>query len=134
MIVRIVIAIPERPRVRGDRGIDRLVGHVLRERGVEDVELRVAMVAAEGESRITVEARMANDKLLIPIPAAVMPDAGVPVVAEEATVRDVGPTARADEVDPALEVRVGVVGETGVVVPETEGVATIGDQVRIQDG
>ena len=76
------------------------------------------MIAAEGEVGDAVEARVADDELGILVGAAVMPDARRVAVAEEMAVRHVGPAARADEVDPSFEIRVGVVGETRVDVPE----------------
>ena len=77
---------------------------------------------------------MADDKLLILVLTAVVPDAGRRVVAEEAAVRDVSPAARTEVVDPAFEIRIGVVRQTRFTVPEAERVASVSNDVRVQDG
>src|SRR5258706_1549676 len=100
MVARVVDALSPRQRV-GRRGVvDGLVGHLRRERRVEHVELRVAMMAPEGEAGIAIEAGMADDELLPLVLTPVVPDACVRVVPEEAAVGRVRPPTPADEIDP----------------------------------
>src|SRR5947208_7756255 len=77
---------------------------------------------------------MAYDELLILVLTAVVPEAGHIAVTKEAAVGDVCPAARADVIHPALKVGIGAVGQTGIAVPKTQGVAAVCDDVRVQDG
>src|SRR5437867_8643300 len=77
---------------------------------------------------------MADDKLLILVLTAVVPDARRIAVTEEAAVRYVGPPARADEIHPPFKVGISVVRHSRVTVPEAQRVAAICDDVRVKDG
>src|SRR5207302_454129 len=60
MRVGVVVTLTPEPRIGSRRRINGLVGHLRRERHVDEVELRVAVIAAEREIRHAVESRIAD--------------------------------------------------------------------------
>ena len=62
------------PRTRG-RSEERAISHALREATVDEIELRIQVVAAKRETRDSIEIGVRDDKLLAFILAAIMPDA-----------------------------------------------------------
>ena len=118
----------------GSRGqVHRPVGQARREEGVEHVDLPVAVVAPEGEARDAVEARVAHHQLLLSVLAAVVPESRREAATEEAAVGDVGPAARADEVDRPLEVAGRLVRQPGGAVPQAQRVAAVGGHRGVQE-
>lgn len=127
----------------GDRfvadGIDDAFRRHVAQRGgkraIDEVELRVRVVAGEAPALDAVEAAVAQHELLVPVLAAIMPHrrlgAGVDLV--DVAVGDVAPAARADEVHGTADLQTRVVVAAGVALPERERVVALAVNVAVRD-
>ena len=87
------------------------------------------MMAGQIPTGDAVEAAIVEDVFHVLIHAAIVPDGGSGFHFEETAIGDVAPAARADEIDRAAEIAVGMIIAAGFAVPERDGVVAFAEGI-----
>src|SRR5205823_4721569 len=109
----------------GARGslIDVGIGHVHRKLTVDQVELRLAMEAAQLKAVVASEGTISEYGFGVLMARAIVPNGRLLIVADEPAILGVGPAARAVKIHAALHGAVLEVIRAGFGVPGAHGVA-----------
>ena len=126
----VVVIYPPAPldQVAGGHQVNIRVGHVLREATIQQVELGVAVIAAQFEIVVAFKAAIVQNRFRFFVPAPVVPDGRVPIAADERTVLGQGPATRAVEIHPAFHDTILEVEHAAIGIPGTHRIAAPGPE------
>ena len=97
--------------------LDVLVEDVCRELAVDDIELRVVMVAAQWGGALGIERRVGDHQFLVGVASPVVPEDGASVSIESAA-GGIAPASRTEEVDTrTAQEQVGMIVHASVACP-----------------
>src|ERR1017187_10229672 len=111
----------------------RLVNHRLRKPAIEEIELRVVVMAREVPAIGAVEPAVAQDEFHVLVLGPVMPDGGGVLPLVKRAIGHVTPAARADKIHRALQTAVRLVTSATVAPPERNRVRPVTQHVAIHD-